>query len=272
MAKMNSPVISSAKSNYRMFVRCTPQPFAVVTLSAAKNLAARPFAALRVTVLVCQSFVTRFSDQHLAWHWSGVTVIEVVVAMGVASLFSAALYGFYWLHMRVLRVAEARLNVQESSRLAVDFLLRELRFAGARPVRGGPCDGFERLTVTEEQQVTLQYDFRGNRTGAPPDGCPDDPSEVVTYAYDSDAQILTRATGGGAPQPLINSVPPDGFRLHYFDSDGNELFPALDEAERAAVSTIAVTVRVSEPHPDPRELSPITSELSSTVFLPNPAR
>jgi hypothetical protein len=169
-------------------------------------------------------------------------------------------------------VAEVRLNVQESSRLAIDFLMRELRFAGARPVRGGPCDGFERLEVTEEQQVTLQYDFRGNRAGTPPDGCPDDPSEVITYAYDSEAQVLTRATGRGAPQPLISSVPPDGFFLHYFDSDGNELFPGLDETERARVATIAVTIRVSEPHPDSREPSPLTSELSSMVFLLNPAR
>jgi hypothetical protein len=33
-----------------------------VILSAAKNLSERPFVALRVTTLVCQSFVVRFRE------------------------------------------------------------------------------------------------------------------------------------------------------------------------------------------------------------------
>ena len=150
--------------------------------------------------------------------------------------------------------------------------MRELHLAGARPVRGGPCDGFERLTVAEEQTVTMQYDFRGNSASAPPDGCPDDPSELITYTYDSAGQGIKRATSGGAPQPFISDVPADGFLLRYFDRDGNELAPALSSPQRAAVHSIVVTVRTSQSHPDLRVTDPISSELSSTVFLPNPPK
>ncbi|MBI3301925.1 MAG: hypothetical protein HYZ72_07595 [Deltaproteobacteria bacterium] len=197
-------------------------------------------------------------------------MVEVLVALGLAGIFYTALYGFYQLHVSVLKAEEVRINTRESSRLALDFLVRELHLAGARPVRGGPCDGFERLTVAEEQRVTMQYDFRGNSTSAPPDGCPDDPGELITYTYDGTEQVLKRATGGGAPQPFISGVPADGFRLRYFDRDSNELAPALSGAERAAVRSIVATVRTSKAHPDPRETTLITSELSSTIFLPNP--
>ncbi len=212
------------------------------------------------------------SPQLFALGPSGLTLVEILVAMSVAGIFCMALYGFYSLHTGVLKAQEVRINIQESSRLALDFIVRELRFAGARPVRDGPCDGFERLLVAEEQTVTMQYDFRGNTSGAPPDGCPDDPSELITYTYESAGQVIKRATGGGAPQPFISDVPPEGFLLQYFDRDGNEISPPLDGLERAAVHSIVVTVQTNRPHPHPRVTEPITSELSSLVFLPNPPR
>ncbi|HEV8711266.1 MAG TPA: hypothetical protein VGX03_00355 [Candidatus Binatia bacterium] len=203
---------------------------------------------------------------------TGLTVVEAVVAMGIAGVLYAALYGFYGMHLRVLKAQEVQLSVQESSRLAIDFLGRELHLAGARPVRGGPCEGFERLTLAEEQTVTMQYDFRDNSTGSSADGCPDDPGERVTYVYDGRDRALKRATGSGTPQPLIDDVPAGGFLLRYFDREGNELESPLNSQERAAVRTVVVTVQVSARHPDPRVDTPIVSELSSTVFLLNPAR
>src|SRR5215813_11461406 len=176
---------------------------------------------------------------------AGLSVVEAMVAIGVAGVLYSALYGFYGMHLRVLKAQEVRLSLQESSRLAIDFLTRELHLAGARPVRGGPCEGFERFTVAEEQRVTMQYDFRGNSTGTPPDSCPDDPGERITYVYDASEQVLKRATGGGAPQPLINDVPADGFLLRYFDREGNELESPLSSQDRAAIHTVTVAVQVS---------------------------
>ncbi|MCS6925163.1 MAG: prepilin-type N-terminal cleavage/methylation domain-containing protein [Candidatus Binatia bacterium] len=202
----------------------------------------------------------------------GLTLIEVLVALTIASIFALALYGFYSFHVRVLKAEQTRLSVQEGARLAIDFLVRELRFAGARPVRDGPCAGFAHLTRAEGQAITLQYDFRGNTMGTPPDGCPDDPLEIVSYTYDASGRLLRRATGGGAPQPFVADVPAGGFLLRYFDRDGNELVPPLAEGERAAVRSVMVSVQTSRPHPDPRIAAPITASFSSMVFLPNPSR
>lgn len=202
----------------------------------------------------------------------GLTLLEVIVAMGIAGLFYGVLYSFYRLQAQTLKLQEVKLDVQESSRLAIDFLVRELHFAGARPVRGSPCDGFERLIIAESQQITMQYDFRGNSFSSPPDGCPDDPNERITYVYEAATQLLKRATGGGAPQPFISDVPAGGFLLRYFDRSGNDLGSSLNTTQRAAVHSIILTVRASRPHPDPQITQPVTSEHSSTVFLPNPAR
>jgi prepilin-type N-terminal cleavage/methylation domain-containing protein len=207
--------------------------------------------------------------QHKTCGASGFTLVEVLVALTIGGIFCLALYGFYSLHVRVLKAEEIRLHIQENGRLAIDFLVRELRLAGARPVRDGPCAGFARLTRAEEQAITLQYDFRGDVAGTPPDGCPDDPLEIISYVYDADAQLLRRATGRGAPQPFINDVPPDGFLLRYFDRNGNELVPPLAGAERAAVGSIIVSVRTSRPHPY-SHAEPLAVTFSSTVFLPNP--
>ncbi|MGE0679910.1 MAG: hypothetical protein AB7P69_03225 [Candidatus Binatia bacterium] len=203
----------------------------------------------------------------------GVTIVETLVTLGITSVFCTALCGFYWLHLKVLKAEEVRLSLRDSSRLAVDFIVRELHLAGARPVRGGACEGFERLTEAEEQRITMQYDFRGNTSSAPPDSCPDDPSERITYLYDADEQLLRRATSGGAPQPFISDVPPDGFLLSYFDRNGEELSSSLvTPEERAAVYSVRIEVITRKTHPDPTHLEPLESEFSSTIFLVNPPR
>jgi hypothetical protein len=203
----------------------------------------------------------------------GVTVVEILVTLGITSVFCTALYGFYWLHLKVLKAEEVRLSLRDSSRLAVDFMVRELHMAGARPVSGGPCEGFERLTEAEDQRITMQYDFRGNTSSAPPDSCPDDPSERITYLYDTGAQLLKRATSGGAPQPFISDVPPDGFLLSYFDRNGGELPPPLGSPEeRAEVHSVKIVVMTRKTHPDPTQPEPLESEFSSTVFLMNPPK
>ena len=204
------------------------------------------------------------------WRQAGWTLLEALVAMSIASLFMLALYGFYRFNLQTLSAETARLNVRESSRLAIDFLVRELRMAGARPVRGGACEGFERLLMAEAQAVAFQYDFRGDRFDSPADGCPDDPSERVRYTYDAQAQMLRRATGNGSAQPFIGNIPADGFLLSYFDRDGTQLLPPLDPAERAAVFLIDLIIRTAQPHPDPQVGEPITASLGSAIFLSNP--
>ena len=202
----------------------------------------------------------------------GFSALELLVTMGVAGIFSGVLYSFYHLHTYALKGQEVAMGLREGSRLALDFLVREIPLAGARPVRGGPCEGFDKLTEATDQRIVFQYDYRASSTGSPPDGCPDDPNERIVYTYDSSTQVLKRGTGGGPPQPFISDVPSDGFLIQYFDREGNDLGSLLTETQREAVTSVIVTVRTLKPHPTPTVTTPLTSELRSTIFLPNPSR
>jgi len=239
----------------------------------------------RVTPLGCSSESLRLrrivDDSYIFWlrghpvHVSatrGFSALELIVAMGVAGIFSGVLYTFYHFHTYALREQEIEVGLREGSRLALDFLVREIPLAGARPVRGSPCEGFERLTEATDQRIVFQYDYRASGVGSPPDGCPDDPNERIVYTYDSSTQVLKRGTGGGSPQPFINDIPPDGFLIRYFDRAGTDLGSPLTETQRAAVTSVNVTVRTSKPHPNPTVTAPLTVELRSTIFLPNPPR
>lgn len=200
----------------------------------------------------------------------GWTLLELLVGVAVTGVFSLALLGFYRFSLHSLSAETAKLEVRENSRLALDFVVRELRMAGARPVSGGGCDGFARLLRAEANAIAFQYDFRGRRRSDPADGCPDDPSERVAYTYDDTNRMLRRATGNGSAQPFIPDLAANGFRLTYFDRNGAQLAPPLDAAGRAAVWLIDVRIQTSRAHPDPEVAGPVTSELWSAVFLPNP--
>lgn len=232
---------------------------------------------------------------------SGFTLAELLVVTLLLSLLLGALYSFYRSQLFTLRAQEVKLNVKENADVALDLMVRELRMAGARPTvptayppvgctvpaastasnctqppapSTQPCptgSGFERLTVADQKTITFRYDFQGNTSGSAPDGCPDDSNEVITYSYDATDKEIERATGGGSPTPLISDVPSDGLEFKYYAVDGTALTSLpLSFCNRASVSRIEITVKVSASNPDPQISTPIALTLISNVFLPNP--
>jgi hypothetical protein len=127
----------------------------------------------------------------------GLSALELIVVLGVAGVFSVVLYSFYHFQTYILKGQDLAVGLREGSRLALDFLVREIPLAGARPVRGSPCEGFERLTEAADQRLAFQYDYRASSAGSSPDGCPDDPNEHIVYTYDSNSQVLKRGSGSG---------------------------------------------------------------------------
>lgn len=231
---------------------------------------------------------------------SGFTLAELLVVTLLLSLLLGALYSFYRSQLFTLRAQEVKLNVKENADVALDLMVRELRMAGARPTAPAalpdqcdelaapttsnctqppapstqPCptgSGFERITVANQQTITIQYDFRGTTSGSAPDGCPDDSNELITYSYDATDKEIERTTGGGDPMPLISDVPSDGLEFKYYAVDGTALTSLpLSFCNRASVGRIEIKVKVSSTNPNPQISTPIELELISNVFLPNP--
>lgn len=60
---------------------------------------------------------------------SGLTLIEVLLAMALLGLVTAAIFSFYFSGVRTWRRGVDRMDCQQSARTAVDLVVRELRFA-----------------------------------------------------------------------------------------------------------------------------------------------
>ncbi len=225
---------------------------------------------------------------------SGFTLAELLISTLIAAIILGSLYSFYRSQLFALKSEEARINVKQNADVALDFMVRELRRAGARPDAlvayppGGctvaaastatncaqppafstqPCpsgSGFERFTTADQRTITLQYDNDA-------DGCPDDSNELITYSYDASDQEIERATAGGSPMPLISLVPSDGLEFKYYALDGAALTSLpLSFCDRASISRIEVAVKVSTADPNPWIAGQVTSERISSVFLVNP--
>lgn len=86
----------------------------------------------------------------------------------------------------------AHVEAQQSARIALERLAREIRQAGS----GGAAAGFPAISVAERSRIVLHLDIDG-------DGVEAARGETVTWLLAG--SVLRRNAGGGA-QPIINGV------------------------------------------------------------------
>lgn len=155
---------------------------------------------------------------------SGFTLPDLLVATALLGLVMAGLLGVLRSGIASYRWGAARVEAQQSARVALERMAKELRSAGYDPKSAG----IEAIAIAEPARVVLQTDLDD-------DGVIDATSERVTFLLRPGETILRRDAGGGA-QPIINGV--RRFALSYFDARGA---PTTDPA---AVALIAVEIEV----------------------------
>ena len=135
---------------------------------------------------------------------TGFALVELLVVLAVAGLVLLALTGLLQQGGQAYLDGTARLDAQQSARVALERLGRELRGAGIDP-RG---TGFPPLVNPTPTGFTIQNDLNGDGVVA---GNP----ERITYSLTG--RTLRRKAGGGA-QPLIDDV--EALAFAYLDSEG----------------------------------------------------
>ena len=158
--------------------------------------------------------------------WSGsrgFALAELLVALAIVGMVMAALAGLLREGEQAYLTGAAQVEAQQSARVAVERLARELRGAGVDPTGAG----FPALVNPSPTGFTIQNDLNG-------DGVIRGNRETVTYSLTG--RTLRRNAGGGA-QPLIEGV--ESLALAYLDGDGN---PAATPGEIRTV-LIAITTR-----------------------------
>jgi len=131
-----------------------------------------------------------------------VSLAELLVTLALLGLTLAGLFTGLDHVQRAYAIGAARVVSQQSARIAVERLARELRGAGAG-------DGaFDAISVAEPARVVLHGDLDGDGTAAG-DG------ETITWRLAG--TVLRRDAGGGA-QPIVEGV--RSLLLEYLDSAG----------------------------------------------------
>jgi hypothetical protein len=142
-------------------------------------------------------------------------------------------------------IGAARVEAQQSARVALTWLAAELRGAGhgsaAHPA----------LSVVEPTRVVLHVDRNH-------DGVIAGAGEIITWKLDHD--ILRRDAGGGA-QPVINGV--RALALEYFDDRGHTT------AEAAAVRRVRIVLTTRADHARSLPGAGLGATLTTEVRLRN---
>jgi len=128
------------------------------------------------------------------------TLSEVLVVVAVLALTLAGALTVLEQGQQAWAYGAARVEAQQSARLALERLASDIRGAGRGAVPA--------VTVAEAQRLVLQADLNG-------DGVIGPTRERITWRLRG--SILRRDAGGGA-QPVINGVA--AFALVYFDGAG----------------------------------------------------
>lgn len=132
----------------------------------------------------------------------GVTLVEVLVAMGLFSLLGTLLLGLAVSTSKVTDDTRMLTNVNEESRLAMERLTRELRQASAITAVHLPATA----SATDTTALTFWTDFDGDTVR---DLNAADP-EVLTYRWDPVTSGLTLtvndASGTAVTRPVLAAI------------------------------------------------------------------
>jgi Tfp pilus assembly protein PilW len=150
------------------------------------------------------------------------SLADLLVSLAVLGLLLGGLLGVLDEGQRLHAFGAARIESQQSARVALERMAREIRQAG----HGRPDARFAAVSVAEPTRLVLHFDLDG-------DGAIAGNGETVTWLLQG--RILRRDAGGGA-QPIVNGV--RSLRLSYFDGAGA---PTADPGAVRAVGIELVT-------------------------------
>lgn len=163
---------------------------------------------------------------------SGMTLVELMIVMAILGLVLMTLMGIMLtttkLHGKTYRLA----GIQMTARQGLSLMETELRQAGADP--GEPQIGLVGIVAGQANSIRIRADLNG-------DGAiqTTEPSEDVTYSYNSVSRAILRNPGSGA-QVVVPNV--SAMTLTYYDGS-NAVLGALplNAADAARVRAVGLT-------------------------------
>jgi type II secretory pathway component PulJ len=175
------------------------------------------------------------------------TLHEILIACALSGVVLAGLSTLLDEGVRAYTTGSARAESQQSARVALDRLAREIRQAG----RGG-ADDMPAVLRMEPSRITFASDLDG-------DGRADTRGEQISWHL-AVGGILRRDAGGGA-QPVANGV--KALEIAYLDHN------ALPTSDPAAVRLIDIALTTVHPRSDSSLARGVATRVETRVRLRN---
>ncbi len=171
----------------------------------------------------------RRDDIRLSGH-QGLTLVEMMMAMLIFGIVMGVITNVFFSTNTLYGRTSERANSQMTMRAALMLMTEELRRAGADP------DNVGIPALLSAQPDTIRVQMEINDT---PGIQTTEPSEDVTYYWDSINEQLMRDPGTG-PQPMLLNV--TNFQIQYFDANNQVLPSPLPANLVGAVRSIGITI------------------------------
>lgn len=177
---------------------------------------------------------------------SGLTMVELLVAIGIFALIGVALSTILFSSTRVGWRTSSRAEVQGGARQTLSLVCTEMRQAGAETRI--PPSGVAGIVSADSISIRFRADM--NADGAIQIA---EPSEDVTYAWSDATDILTR-NGGSGTAPVLTNV--TAFSLRYFaEGDSALTVLPLSPTDRSLVKSIQLSFTAEDPGSEPITLT-----------------
>jgi len=172
------------------------------------------------------------------------TLLEVLVTTTILGIVLLVVTGIFLSSTRLQSKTARRSEIQMSSQQGLALMSTEIRQAGADPAE--PPIGLAAIVSARVDLVRVRADLNGDGVLQTAE-----PSEDVTYSFDSATRSILRNPGSGA-EVLVPNV--DSLAFTYLDEANLPLTPLpLSTADAARVRAIEITLTAED-----RDSRPVT--------------
>lgn len=191
----------------------------------------------------------------------GFTLVELLVAMAVLGVMMAGVLDLLMVGHQSYLVSANLAETQQSARVALDRMIREVRQAGYNPAGAT----FNAITAATATSLTIQLDLDGSGAiqADGPDGLADTGDEEV-IGYSLNGTSLERKAGGAAAQLVIDGV--QSLTLTYLDVNGATI---SDPASNLGAIRSIVVFLTTQPErvPASYQAGKVTRSMADSVRL-----
>ncbi len=165
---------------------------------------------------------------------SGFTIVEMIIGLALAGVAATVVFSIFISTQSMYYDTRTQMVSQSDTRVVLGMLAQEIRSAGSDVA----SIGVERLITCAGDTLRVQSDLDA-------DGIIEsatEPSEDVTWYYNSSNNTLMRSTGAGAMDVMTNVR---AFDLNFLDAQGQVLGPMpLSSADRKLVRAVRISMVV----------------------------